>query len=86
MFFREKVILINALLLGRVTMATEIVSKLTKREKCRMLRGEDGVLLATDKSAVQSSKTKWFLKQSRTRGKGRREHKNEETMPGRNQC
>lgn len=33
-------ILVSALLLGHVTMATETVLKLTKKEKCRMLRGD----------------------------------------------
>lgn len=67
MFFREKVILINTLLLGHVTMATEAVSKLTKREKFRML----WVLLVTDGSEVQSSTSNGFLKQTRIKGKER---------------
>lgn len=42
MLFRETVVLINDLLLAHVTMAAETLPKLTKRQKCWMLRGDAG--------------------------------------------
>lgn len=60
MFFREKVILINALLLGHVTMATETVSKLTKREKCRMLRVKVVFYLQLTRAQCKAAKPNGF--------------------------